>query len=124
MSSELRERTILPILIPVCAIILTEIFVFSLSRILLATGKFVAVGIALGTALAILIGAAAVATRPRVRTSTMVGALAVLFIAAIAAGAVGLQRGPKYEKEAAASRPKVQISAKNVAFSAKSLKLG
>jgi len=124
MNTDLRDRAILPIVIPIGAIILTEIIVFSLSRVLLATGKMVAVGVALGTALLILVGATALAGSRRVRTATIAGSLALFTIAAVAAGVWGLQKGPAYEKEAAANTPKVSISAKNVAFDTKTLKLG
>ncbi len=123
MNNDLRERAILPIAIPLSAIVLTEVVVFSLSRALLAAGKDVAVGIALGTALAILIGASFVASGRRTKTPTMVGALTLFVIAAVAAGAWGLSKGPAYLKEEAASRPKVEVSAKNVAFDTKTLKL-
>jgi plastocyanin len=123
MNNELRERAILPVLIPIAAIVLTEIVVFSLSRILLATGHLVAVGVALGQALLILVGATAMASSRRIRTATMVGALALFVIVLLVAGAVSAQRGPAYDKEEAANAPKVQISAKNVAFDTKTLKL-
>ncbi len=123
MNTDLRERALLPILIPLLAVVFTEIVVFSLSRILLATGKSIAVGIALGTALAILIGATMIASSRRPRTSTMVGALALFLIASVAAGAYGISKGPAYAKEEAENRPKVDVSAKNVAFDTKTLKL-
>jgi len=44
MNPELRERAILPVVIPIGAIVFTEIIVFSLSRVLLATGHLIAVG--------------------------------------------------------------------------------
>jgi len=55
-GTELRDRAVLPVLIPVLAIVLVEILVFSFSRVLLAAGEMPAVGIALATALAILVG--------------------------------------------------------------------
>jgi len=123
MNTELRERAILPVLIPIGAIIFTEIIVFSLSRVLLATGHFIAVGIALGQALLILVGATAMASSRRIRTGTMAGALSLFVIALAAAGVVAYQHGPAYPKEAGVSQPTVAISAKNVAFSTKTLKL-
>lgn len=123
MNTELRERAILPILIPLAAIVLTEIVVFSMSRILLAANKDQAVIVALGTAVAILIGCSFVAARPRMKTNTILGGLAVLLIVAIAAGALAFQKGPNYLKEQAANRPKVDVSAKDLAFSTKELDL-
>lgn len=123
MNTEMRERTILPVLIPVLAIMLTEVIVFSMSRVLLASGKNAAVAIALGTALAILVGSAAIAAGKRVRTSSIVGLLVLLGLVTVAAGAVAFQRGPAYEKEEAANLPTVKISAKDLAFSTKKLGL-
>ena len=123
MNTELRERAIFPVLIPLLAIVLTEIIVFAMSRVLLAADKDQAVIIALGTAIAILIGASFVAARPRIKTRPLVGFLAVLLVAAVAAGAFALQRGPSYLKEQAANRPKVDVSAKDLAFSVKTIDL-
>jgi len=123
MNQELRERTILPVLIPVVAIVLTEIFVFSMSRVLLAAGEQAAVVIALGAAVAILIGAAAIAAGKRVRTSTIVGVLALFGLVTVAAGAFAMQRGPAYEGEAAAHRPEVEVSAADLVFDTETLEL-
>ena len=38
-NTDLRERAVLPVLIPLLAIVLTEIIVFSMSRVLLAVDK-------------------------------------------------------------------------------------
>ena len=103
-NTDLRERAVLPVLIPLLAIVLTEIIVFSMSRVLLAVEKNMSVVIALGTALAILIGATFIAARPRLRSTTVVGLLVVLGIGAVGAGAVALKQGPHYLKEEAANR--------------------
>jgi plastocyanin len=123
MNQELRERTILPVLIPVLAIVVTEIFVFSMSRVLLAAGEQGAVVIALGAALAIMIGAAAIAAGKRVRTSTIVGVLVLLGLVSVAAGALAIQRGPAYEKEEAANRPTLEVGAADLAFDTDTLEL-
>lgn len=122
-SNELRERTILPVLIPVAAILVTEIVVFSLSRVLLAAGERLAVVVAFGASLGILIGATAIAGSRRMRTSSIAGLLAIALIGVVAAGALALQRGPAYVREAAADRPVLKVSAKNIAFSTKTLEL-
>jgi plastocyanin len=124
MNTDLRERAILPILIPLVAIVLVEIVVFSMSQILLASGKTNAVFIALGTTIAIMVGASFVAARPRLKTGAIVGVLAVLLIAAVAAGGLAMQRGPAYLKEEAANRPQVEVGAQNIAFDTKTLELG
>jgi plastocyanin len=123
MNKELQERTILPILIPVGAIVVTEILVFSMSRVLLAAGTTLAVVIGLGAALAILIGSAAIAAGRRIRTSTIVGLLVVVGLGTVAAGAVAFQRGPAYQREEAANIPTIDVSARNLAFDTDELKL-
>ncbi|MGH2758666.1 MAG: cupredoxin domain-containing protein [Actinomycetota bacterium] len=123
MNQELRERTILPVLIPVLAIVVTEIFVFSMSRVLLAAGEQGAVVIALGTAIAILVGAAAIAAGKRVRTSTIVGVLVLLGLVSVAAGALAIQRGPAYLSEEAADRPALEVAAADLTFDTDTLEL-
>jgi plastocyanin len=123
MNTELRERAILPILIPVAAIVLTEIVVFSMSRVLLISGKNAAVVIALGAALAILIGATFIAARPRISTSAILGVLGVLLVGTIGVGAYALTQKPFYEREAEASRPTIEVSAASLAFDTETLEL-
>lgn len=123
MNQELRERTILPVLIPVAAIIVTEIVVFSISRVLLAAGERGAVVIALGVALAILVGSAAIATSRRARSSSIVGLLVLLLLVTVGAGAFAIQQGPAYEREAEANLPKLEATAADLAFDTETLEL-
>ncbi len=123
MNQDLRERAILPVLIPIGAIVVTEILVFSMAQVLLAAGEQMAVVIALGAAVGILVGAAAIAGSRRIRPATVVGLLAVLGVLAVGAGALALQRGPAYEREEAASLPKLAVSANNLVFDTKTLEL-
>ena len=122
-NTDLRERAVLPVLIPLLAIVLTEIIVFSMSRVLLAVDKNMAVMIALGVAVAILIGASFIAARPRVGSRAVMGLLVVLGIGAVAAGAYAMQQGPHYLKEEAANRPKIELSARDLAFDKKALQI-
>jgi plastocyanin len=122
-NTDLRERAVLPILIPLLAIVATEVIVFSMSRVLLTAGKQGAVLVALGVALAILVGASFIAARPRMSGRAITGLLTVLLIGAVAAGAYANQRGPFYLREEAANRPKIEVTAKNLAFSVKTLEL-
>jgi plastocyanin len=123
LNTELRERAVLPVLIPLLAIVLTEVIVFSMSRVLLTVEKNQAVIVALGTTIAIMVGASFIAARPRMRSATIAGLLVVLFLGAVGAGAAALRQGPHYLKEEAASRPKLEVSAKDLAFSVKTLDL-
>jgi plastocyanin len=122
-KADLRERAVLPVLIPLLAIVLTEVIVFSMSRVLLAVDKNGAVIIAIAVAVAILVGSAFVAARPRMSSRALAGGLVVLFIVAVAAGAAAMREGPHYLKEEAASRPKIDVSAKDLAFDTDTLEL-
>lgn len=124
MSNELRDRAVLPVLIPVVAIVVTEIVVFAMSRVLLAAGKTPAVIIAVAAALGILLGAAAIAVRPRIRTSTIVGLLVVGGLGTIVAGGVAGRQGAFYEREGGGAEvAAVEVSAANVAFSTTTIEL-
>jgi plastocyanin len=103
--------------------VLTEVIVFSMSRVLLAANKDQAVVIALGTAIAIMIGASFFAARPRISPRAVAGFLVLLFVGAVAAGAVAYQKGPLYLKEEAANRPKIELSAKDLAFDKKEVEI-
>ena len=122
-NTDLRERAVLPVLIPLLAIVLTEIVVFSMSRVLLAVDKNLAVVIALGAALAILIGAAFIAARPRISSTAVIGLLVVLGIGAVGAGAYAMREGPHYLKEEAGNRPKIELSAKDLVFDKTTLQI-
>jgi plastocyanin len=123
MNRELRERTLLPVLIPVLAILITEVVVFSMSRVLLTTGGTPAVVVALGTALAILVGAAAIAARPKIKSNAIVGLLVVLLIGSVAAAGLAMQRGPFYGDEGPHVEADLEVSAANLAFSVDTLEL-
>lgn len=120
---EMRERSVYPVLIPLVSLVLIEILVFSMSRVLLVTGKMLATAIALGAALAILFGAAFVAARPRMKTGAIVGVLVVVGVGTIAAGGYALTQKPFYEREAEASRPEIAVSAADLAFDTDTLEL-
>jgi plastocyanin len=122
-NTDLRERAVLPVLIPLLAIVLTEIVVFSMSRVLLAVDKNMAVIVALAAAVGILVGAAFIAARPRISSTAVVGLLVVLGIGAVGAGAYAMREGPHYLKEEAANRPKIELSAKDLAFDKTALQI-
>ena len=123
INTDLRDRAVLPVLVPLLAIVLTEIIVFSMSRVLLAVDKNMAVVIAMGAAVAILVGASFIAAQPRMRSQTVIGLLTVLALGAVGAGAYAMREGPHYLKEEAANRPKIELSAKDLAFDKKQLQI-
>jgi plastocyanin len=64
-----------------------------------------------------------VAAGRRLRTSSIVGLLVVMLVVTVGAGALALQRGPFYEREEAAKLPRIDVSAKDLAFDTKTLEL-
>lgn len=123
MNQDLRERAILPVLIPIAAIVVTEIVVFAMSRVLLTAGTQGAVVIAIGSTVAIMVGAVVIASARRIRTATIAGLLSVALVIVVAAGAVSMQRGSAIEKELAAHRPTLEVSAADLAFDTETLAL-
>jgi plastocyanin len=119
-QDDLRERVILPIGVPLAAFVFIEIFVFALSRVLLTAGKIPAVGVALGVSLLVLLGCAAVAARPRMKGSTLLGLVVLLFVGTLAAGVWAAQRGPApiegHEEHGAGVAPAAEIKALNLVF--------
>jgi plastocyanin len=123
LPADVRDRAVLPILIPVAAVLLTEVIVFSMSRVLLATGKTTAVVIGLVAAVGILIGAAMIAARPKINARALIGVMAVLVIGSAAAGAWGIQRGPFYGDEGPHVEADVVVKTANLAFDTDTLVL-
>jgi plastocyanin len=121
---ELRDRAVLPVLIPVLAILLVEVLVFSYSRVLLAAGEMPAVGLALAAALVVLLGAAAIAASERMRSATITGLLVVVGLGVVVGGAAAAKKGPFWGNEPPQSAlPGVDVSAKALAFSTKTITL-
>ncbi len=73
MSPLLRDRVLLPIGIPLAALLAVEILVFPFSRVLLAVGKTPAIFVATTVALVILGVSAFIHVSPRLRSSTLIG---------------------------------------------------
>ncbi len=120
-SRLLRERIILPVAVILGSLVATEVLVFSLSRVLLATGGATAVVAALGISLGILVASAILAARPRIRSSTLAGLLTIGVLGALGAGAVTAGRAGevKHEREHEEGAPaasQVTVVAQNVAF--------
>lgn len=122
-NTELRERAIYPILIPLGAVVIVEIVVFAMSRVLLVSGKTPATLIALAAAVGIMIGASFVAARPRMSSRAIAGLLVLTGIVTVGSGAWALTQKPFYEREAEANRPEVAVSAANLAFDTDELHL-
>jgi plastocyanin len=79
VKSSTRDRVVLPILIPVGALVVIVAVLFLFSRVLLTLSEHAATGVALVVASSVLIAGTVAFTRPHVRTSTlgaMVGSVA------------------------------------------------
>jgi plastocyanin len=100
VSPEVRDRAVLPALIPALSILVVLVLVFSLSRVLLTAGQLGAVVIATLVSVVLLFGCAAVASSRRMRSSSVIGLVIVSCLALLVAGAAAIQRGPVYPEHA------------------------
>lgn len=130
---EVRDRLVLPLAIPLGAMGLIAILVFSFSRVLLAAPKEVAVAVALMVAVNVLAMCAVLAARPRGTGSNPLLLAAVAFVpivlGLVAMGVVAEPKGEeaatstKVHTEAKTGPAKASISANRLAFSAPELSL-
>ena len=114
MNSQFRERVLTPIAVILGAFVAVEILAISLSRVLLASGHEQAVFVALGAALAILLGCAFIAARPRISSSTLKALAVLAFLTVVGAGVASWQKaedaghGAAHEGAPVESRPGTQ----------------
>lgn len=94
-----RDRLVLPLLLPLAAMLAVFLFVVNISRVFLASGENTSVVIGTIVTLAILAGGAAISASPRLRSSTLVMMLAGLMIFVLSAGLLSL--GPSEEEKSA-----------------------
>ena len=95
------DRLVLPLLLPLAAMLAVFLFVVNLSRVFLAGGENTSVVIGTIVTVGILGGGAAISASPRLRSSTLVMMLAGLMVLVLSAGLLSL--GPSEEsKEAGA----------------------
>ncbi|MGH2683517.1 MAG: cupredoxin domain-containing protein [Actinomycetota bacterium] len=95
MRRETLDRAVLPVVIPLAAIICIVFFVFFFSRILLAVEPIYATLIALGMSLNVLTACALVAALPRLRTAIVVGAIAIAAVLLGGAGVLAMAVSPE-----------------------------
>jgi plastocyanin len=107
--SDVRDRLLLPLLIPIAALVFIGALVFGLSRILLAVSHTGAVVVAIIVAASILAMGALVATSSRVKLGQLVAMLGVVAGAALVTG--GVVAATLVEEEAPPERPVVAIAA-------------
>jgi len=99
LNRELRNRFMLPLEVPVGAVLVGGIVIFSVSRILLAINKTVAVYLIIVMATLIFVAAIVIANRPELKRSILVGAGVVFAVLVIGGGIAGGVAGPAPLKE-------------------------
>ena len=123
MAEDIRERTTLPLGVPlgIFAVVLLVVFLFS--RILLNVPKQVAVAVALMTALNILVTCAIIAMR-KVEGATIFALLLVISVPILIGGAAAAKVfSVKEPAKVVPPAPPVALSAQNTAYSTTSLTL-
>jgi plastocyanin len=96
--SPVRDRLLLPLLLPLVAMLAIALYVLNVSRVFLAGGNGAAsVVTASILTVGILAGAAFISASPRLRSSTLTLTLSALMVVVVSAGLITL--GPSEEKE-------------------------
>jgi plastocyanin len=93
-----RDRLLLPIALPLLSMLAVFLYVVNLSRVFLASGENASVLVGTIVTVGILAGGAAISASPRLRSSTLVMALAGFMVLILSAGLLSL--GPSEESEA------------------------
>ena len=92
-----RDRLVLPILLPLLSMVAVFVYVVNVSRVFLASGNEISVLVGTIITVGILVGGAAISASPRLRSSTLVMALAGFMVLVLSAGLLSL--GPSEEEE-------------------------
>jgi len=90
-----RDRLLLPIALPLLSMLAVFLYVVNLSRVFIASGENVSVLVGTIVTVGILVGGAAISASPRLRSSTLVMALAGFMVLILSAGLLSL--GPSEE---------------------------
>ncbi len=128
MKKEVRERIVLPLLIPLGAMAVIAIIAIGFALVLLNVPKSVATAVAAMVAINILVVFGVFAVRERLTQSQMfmmmVASVIPLVIGgAVAVGAVEVSDSGEHEHEDAGA-PTVQLVAENIAFDPNQLEVG
>jgi plastocyanin len=124
-DNDLRERLLLPVLIPVGALAFVGFLAMTMASVLLRVPHNVATAVALMVAFNLLVAFAVLALKPDIGKSLMllmagVAVFPVLLGAAAAAGIVPVEGGGEEEKAAAAA---VELSAQSLSFNVQELEV-
>ncbi len=122
MRPVLRDRLVMPILLPLGILAVIAAVLFGLSRILLSLTPTAATVTAIAVASGVVITAAVAAGRKQVRLSTLGAMLGVTAGVAMLAGGVALAVvGGSEEEAGGGEKPVVTLAAANIAFEPTSL---
>lgn len=92
-----RDRLVLPLLLPLLSMAAVFLYVVNISRVFLASGENTSVLVGTIVTVAILAGGAAISATPRLRSSTLVMGLSGFAVLVLSAGLLSL--GPSEPKE-------------------------
>lgn len=123
MRPTVRDRLVMPILLPLGILAVIAVALFGFSRILLSLTPTAATVIAIVVATGVVVTASVAAGRKQVRLSTLGAMLGVTVGVAMLAGGVALAvvGGTEEEPGGGGERPVVTLAAANIAFEPTSL---
>jgi plastocyanin len=117
----LRDRLVMPVLLPLAILAVIAAVLFGLSRILLSITPTAATVTAIVVAGAVVVTASVAAGRKQVRLSTLGAMLGVITGVAMLAGGIALAVTGGAEEPGGGERPVVALAAVNIAFEPTSL---
>lgn len=98
-GSNVRERLVVPIVVPAIVVVVVAFFAINLSRVFLATAGAVAVGVAVALMVGIMVAAAYVSANERLRSSTLSVMGAAALVVVLSAGLTTLGASEDHEEE-------------------------
>ena len=122
MKPVLRDRFVMPIVLPIAIVVILGLVLFGFSRILLAVTPEAATATAILVASGVLAAASFAAARAQVRLSTIAAMLGAITGFAMLAGGIALAvAAGEEEGEGGEERPVVVLAAADIAFDPTSL---
>jgi plastocyanin len=122
MRPTLRDRLVMPVLLPLAIVVVIGAALYGFSRILLSLTPTAATLTAIVVATGVVVTASIAATRKQVRLSTLGAMLGVTAGVAMLAGGIALAVvGGEEEEPGGGERPVVTLAAANIAFEPTSL---
>jgi plastocyanin len=118
MKPDLRDRLLMPVLLPIAIVVLLAGALFGFSRILLSLTATTATITAIVVATGVLVTSSVAATRKQIRLSTIGAVVGVTAGLAMLAGGIALAvvGGTEEGERPGPSRPVVALAARDIAF--------